>query len=124
MSLINSKPLFALDTDSGELYHYPTKQYLKAQGHFNDHVGVWDLAKVKRLIETGQSIEAACEVDAPAKVEGEGDQDKVEQANKDFAAKVAATKAADDAAAKAKADAEAKKTDETDQKTEGSQGQS
>lgn len=72
----NARPRFAID-DDGSLYDYRTQNSYAAIGQLEDGDGIWDLVKVKELIEAGKHIEEAFTAHAiPA--------DKVEQATQSF----------------------------------------
>src|SRR5579863_3672429 len=58
MGLINPKPRFGYDDATDQIYDYQ-KQRDVPLGVYSTSDGVWDLTQVKRLILTGQSIEAA-----------------------------------------------------------------
>lgn len=119
--MINSKPRFALNED-GSLYDYKLGIHHAAVGLLDDGTGVWNLEKVKELIEAGKPIESAFAVYSGEKelqaecdrLNAENDSlkaqlDKVEQAKQSFlntpvepapavpapAAEVVATPAAD-----------------------------
>jgi hypothetical protein len=55
MGLINARPRFALDDETGNLYDYMTGKYLKPEGI----VDGFDLALVAQLIAQGQHIDLA-----------------------------------------------------------------
>lgn len=54
----NARPRFAL-LDDGRLHDYGTDRTINATGNLETPDGVWDLAKVRQLIEDEETIESA-----------------------------------------------------------------
>src|SRR5712664_2847178 len=65
MGLINPKPRFAFDPDTGLVYDYAKQRDVPLTDDYSAADGVWDLLEVKRLILAGLSIEAALRYGPP-----------------------------------------------------------
>jgi hypothetical protein len=59
MGIINPKPRFGLETDSGKIYDYVDQREVEVTTSYQAADGVWNLVKVRDLIATGQPVEAA-----------------------------------------------------------------
>lgn len=59
MGLINPKPRFAYDDESGMIYDYQTQRDVPLTPAYSASDGVWDLVEVKRLILASLPVESA-----------------------------------------------------------------
>lgn len=59
MGLINPKPRFAYDDESGMIYDYQTQRDVPLTQAYSASDGVWNLAEVKRLILASLPVESA-----------------------------------------------------------------
>lgn len=57
MGLINPKPRFGYETESGLMYDYVAQRDVPLSAEYSASDGVWDLFKVKDLILGGQTVE-------------------------------------------------------------------
>lgn len=58
MGLINPKPRFGYETESGLMYDYVAQRDVALSNRYKAADGVWDLFAVKDLILSGQPVEA------------------------------------------------------------------
>ena len=96
MSLTNSQPRFAVESDTGTVFCYLTNRHYPPEGEQKLPDGTWDMAKVAELVKAGKPIQ-------PALMNGTvfADGDKVSKADEDFAAAIEAKKAEEAKAAAA-----------------------
>lgn len=67
MNIMNPKPRFGLNTDTGTLYDYVAQRDVKPVANYQAVDGTWDLTKVAAAILAGTNIELAhLSVKAPA----------------------------------------------------------
>ena len=59
MGLINPKPRFGLDTDTGLIYDYRVQKDVPITDAYSAPDGVWNLILVKQLILSGDPVESA-----------------------------------------------------------------
>lgn len=59
MGLINPKPRFAYDDESGMIYDYQTQRDVPLMPAYSASDGVWNLVEVKRLILASLPVESA-----------------------------------------------------------------
>lgn len=67
MGLINPKPRFGYETESGLMYDYVAQRDVPLVDDYSASDGVWDLFKVKDLILSGQTVEDGRRYGAPPK---------------------------------------------------------
>jgi len=83
MSLTNSQPRFAVESDTGTVFCYLPSQHYPPEGTQALPDGTWDMAQVKAAILAGQPVSPGL-IKAQVNKKPVDNTDKVKQSDEDF----------------------------------------